>query len=494
MLTGRDMTRGTLAGRVGSAKRTPRVVVVAGLLAALAAANFLWGLGASSLYVDEGFSWSAASAPLSDVVQRVRESEVAPPTYYLGLHQVLGRVSDSEAALRLPSALAAIALVLVVFWVGYRVSGLRPAVFAAALTALSPLVLEYGQQARAYIFAMLAVAVAVGCVLEYHAAGPGRRRTRWLAGAIGACILALWLHYTAALIVAPLVVLFLRSSTATRRDRLAFVGATVAGWLVTVPLMRDQMDRGHEAGVAPAARVTAENLVELLGTPFVGRFGGTDLTLGCAVGALALTVAAVLTLRTDIGRRAPALRSLVLPLDYAPVVAVIVLSLVGSDVMITRYTAVAAPFMLVLLGAVLAFAARPLAIALGVLAAAGAVAGSLAAHSRDGHYPDLRGAAEYISAGAARGDGVVLTGATGIDYSFRYHARQGPIEQLPITLAGSPDAVSLARKRRRLWFVQIPPLPPSRIATSLQAAGYRLDAAKRFDASADVQVVRASPR
>lgn len=53
---------------------------------ALAAVNVFVGLDASSLYLDEAFSWRAASAPGGEIAERVRTDEVAPPTYYVALH------------------------------------------------------------------------------------------------------------------------------------------------------------------------------------------------------------------------------------------------------------------------------------------------------------------------------------------------------------------------------------------------------------------------
>ena len=69
---------------------------------------------------------------------------------------------DDEWVLRLPSAVAAIALVAAVWWLALPLGGRRAATIAALFCALSPLVLQYGQQARGYVFAMLLVTLAVG--------------------------------------------------------------------------------------------------------------------------------------------------------------------------------------------------------------------------------------------------------------------------------------------------------------------------------------------
>lgn len=84
---------------------------------AVAGLNLTWGLGASSLFVDEVYSWRAASVPLGELFHRVRFDEVAPPTYYVFLHEWIGRLgSQAEWVMRLPSALAGIALVGATYW------------------------------------------------------------------------------------------------------------------------------------------------------------------------------------------------------------------------------------------------------------------------------------------------------------------------------------------------------------------------------------------
>ena len=57
--------------------------------------------------------------------------------------------------MRLPSTLAALALVVVTYRLATLLLGRRAGLVAAALTAMSPLVLSYGQQVRAYIWVVL---------------------------------------------------------------------------------------------------------------------------------------------------------------------------------------------------------------------------------------------------------------------------------------------------------------------------------------------------
>lgn len=209
------------------------------LVVGLAALNFLWQLGSPSLYIDEAFSWSAAAASAEVLFDRVRVNEVAPWTYYLGLHAwIFGFDSQDEWFMRLPSALAGVALVGVTYRSGLLVMGRAPALLAAGLTAASPLVLTYAQQVRAYAFAMLLVATAVWSALEAQRAADRRQRA-WLAVMVVSSIAAFWTHYTVPLVLAPLLLWVVRARWLSRRARLTATATVALGWLGVVPLMLD---------------------------------------------------------------------------------------------------------------------------------------------------------------------------------------------------------------------------------------------------------------
>ena len=166
-----------------------------GLPLALGALVLSYRLGAASLFVDEVYSWRAAASGLGALLHRVHVDEVAPPTYYLLLHgwiSLLG--TDAEWALRLPSAVAGLSLIGLTFWLANELGGRRAGTIAATATAVSPLVLEYGQQARAYVFVMAAVTLAVAAAAR--AARSEDLGPRWLALSAAAAGAALWIHYS----------------------------------------------------------------------------------------------------------------------------------------------------------------------------------------------------------------------------------------------------------------------------------------------------------
>jgi mannosyltransferase len=468
-------------------------LALGGAILIVAGVNFFVGLGSSSLYIDEGLSWAAASAPLPGVIDRVAAVEISPPLHYLGLHEVIGRVSDSEVALRLPSALAGLALVAAILWVGTRAAGPRAGAAAAALAAVSPQLLWYSQQARAYVFATLAVTVAAGALLEADRRDPGSpARRAWLAAMAAPSVIAVWTHYTAALVVSPLFAVAAFRRMLTRREALA-LGTTIGvAWLALLPLLLDQLDNGNETGVAHLGRLSVGNVVEAIGTPFDSRYGNFELTPFAVGGALVVAAAAVAAL-TRPPRGAALLRSLVLPLAFVPLAATLAVTLFGPDVLLTRYLAVSAPFMLILVGSLLASLPGPAALATALLAAVCGLAGSVATHTVHGRDLDWRAGTREVSVRARAGDAVLL-GYPPSGAVFEYYKAQHGLRTLPALAANSPQARELvAARRRRLWIFDEPANEPGVIRAALAKLGYRAQTIQHFEGNATLGLTLAVP-
>jgi hypothetical protein len=212
--------------------------------------------------------------------------------------------------------------------------GRRPALRAAALCAISPLVLEYAQQVRVYVFAMLAVTVAVGATLRATQQSLGRRTGMLGLGALAA-VLSLWLHYTTLFAILPLCVWLARRTTVPRRARLAFIAACAIAEPLIVPRLAYQ-DR-QPAAVFDSR--TWGNLLRVVGTPFDGRFAVSG------VGALQILAAAVVLSATitllAVKRKPVREPHLLAAVGLLAPVAICVAALAGQDVLISRYTAIA---------------------------------------------------------------------------------------------------------------------------------------------------------
>lgn len=112
-------------------------------------------LGAKSLWSDEAASWGNAIEPVTAIMAG---QDIHPPGYYLLLHWITA-ISQSEFALRFPSAIASSLGAAVVFAVGWKLFGPRVGAIAGSLAVVSPLDVWYAQEARQPAIAALALIV-----------------------------------------------------------------------------------------------------------------------------------------------------------------------------------------------------------------------------------------------------------------------------------------------------------------------------------------------
>lgn len=385
----------------------------------VALVELCWRVGASSLFLDEVASWRAADVSLGELFHRVRVYELAPPAYYLLLHgwiRLWG--SDSEVAMRSLSVLAAMGLVAAVWWVAGMVAG-RPAAFLAALlTAVSPLVLEYGQEVRAYAWAMLATTLAVGCALR--ALEDRRGQARWLALAALTAVASMWLHYTAALVIAPLTAFVLVSSQLTLGRRLRFAAAMIVGGGLLLPLLGAQLRQGNQNAVAAVAQLSVSNLERVVGAPFDRTYNLLP-SAETLLGAVLVAAAVGLLVLPGADKRVSHPRMLAVLAASAPL-GLILLTAAGRPELISRYDAVATPFMAISLAASIAMSAR-IGIPIVLAALYIALPASIASHQPQHAYPNTRAAVQEVARYWQRGDVLILgAGYPANPYSLQYYA------------------------------------------------------------------------
>ena len=189
---------------------------IVAILTLLAFARGVWALGEKSLWWDESLSLHRSSETLSyalsnqiiltDNVDQVVTIDEHPPLYFVllwGLTRLLGL---SEFALRYLSLVAAVLLVPLLYVTGNRLVDGRAGLAAAALGAISPMYLWYGQEARMYTL------VAFLSLLSFYlffraffdpAASPAlRRHWPWVAAWVLASVSLVFTHYLGVLLVA----------------------------------------------------------------------------------------------------------------------------------------------------------------------------------------------------------------------------------------------------------------------------------------------------
>lgn len=181
-------------------------------------------LGAESFWLDEATTFFRARMPLPELVAS-STGKMHNPSYFMLIHQVM-RMGDDEWMLRMPSAVFGVLKIAMTAVAGTITGSPRVGLVAGLLLALSPLHLQYDQEARMYALQTFGLSLALAgqlwllghpqvAVRCWTRSGPSgaaivgvpRARAAWLAWVIGvAC--ALYMHNTS-------VVFLLASACAT---------------------------------------------------------------------------------------------------------------------------------------------------------------------------------------------------------------------------------------------------------------------------------------
>jgi mannosyltransferase len=396
----------------------PAAAWVAGLTA-LAFGLRVAGMG-ESLLGDELFTYEIARREnIGDVIELVQSDlEITPPLYFL-LAWLASKLGDAIWLLRLPSLIAGTALVPLVYMVGLRLTTRAGALFATALAALSPFMVFYSTEARAYVLMTLLVLASTYALLV---ALEGRGRGWWALYALASCA-AMYSHYTAALVLAPQAVWALWARREHWRAVLAANAAAVLAFAPWLPSLSD--DTGAVAqrvigAFEPFGPDTVQRALTraTVGSPFMSI---DDLPGVPALVLLGLAALAAIAGLVALARRPPPRfgwpePGLLLVLALGAPVGAALYSLAGDDIYIARNMSVSLPGIWLLAGALVVSIPRPLGLAAGALALGAFAIGAAKTLDDDSRRPAYREIARYIDSTARAGDAVLelsLVGAGG---------------------------------------------------------------------------------
>lgn len=335
------------------------------LLVAVFAIGLWWRLHllGEDLFADELATWWDVTTPKSvaDVVRLVSsDAEITPPLYFV-LARVATWFGRTEEMLRLPSLLAGLALIPVVYAWGRFVAARWVGLTAATITAFAPFQLYYSAEARAYAVMMLLVAVSTLSLL----AALRQRKRHWWVFYVLASAGAMYTHYTALFVLAVQLMWAFVVFPGLRRSLVAanvFAALLFAPWIPSFVADRDSWTTQVLSGLTPLdlewlgrywmhwsfGYPYAENGVAVIpGWPAVAA-----LVLGLAAGAWGAFRR--LSRRVDL-RSCVALTVM---LAFANPVLALAMSLVGSNVYGPRNLAASWPALAVTL-ALVAWSALP---------------------------------------------------------------------------------------------------------------------------------------
>jgi hypothetical protein len=457
-----------VAARVAGSRHLGAVLAVAALTVIGAVLRVI--VAHQSVFADElSTYWISATHGLGGVLSLlystgpIHHAEITPPLSFLA-SWLTTRAGTSSELLRLPALIAGTATIPLVYILGLRTVGRRAALLASALTALSPFMIYYSAEARAYGLMMLLV---VGSTLSMLVALDTGRRRYWVLYAVCSAA-AFYTHYTSLFVMAVQLLWLLWAEPGVRRPALV---ANAAAGLLAIPWIPGLIEdlRSPTVKILSALSAFTPNAIRLdiqhwaLGYPYTVAGGLRDLpgtTALVLLGAAAVAVIAGLVVRARRGQwRAPPLRSrvlLVLALVLATPVCEIIGSALGNHIIGVRDLAASWPF-LALLAAAVAFAAGRRA---GVIAAALAVVAFAlgAAKMLESRFarPNFQAPADYVGAHARPGD-VVIDGTGPLS--------PGPLTGLDVTLRRRMPVIrALAPTERRHPFTFSDPIVPGPVA------------------------------
>ena len=295
-------------------------------------------LAEQSFWLDEAYTERLVRMSFGGMLHAIPITESTPPLYYMLAWWWTHVFGFSEFGIRSLSALAGILTVPAVYATALRLADRRAAVIAGILVALSPMLIWYSQEARAYALATLLGTMSLLCLVSFLDTG-GRG---WLVGWVVSAALGLASHYFVAFVVAPELVWLLWRR---RRDRRVVVagGVVLAVAAALLPLALAQRGTGHVDYISQGSLVT--RVVQIPKQLLTGYASPSQLITSALAALLAGLGAFVVLIRYR--SRLAGRAAIPLSVGLACVVIPIGLALVGIDFVDTRNLLPALPPLLV---------------------------------------------------------------------------------------------------------------------------------------------------
>jgi len=206
---------------------------------------------------------------LFDTLAAVPRSESTPPLYYLVAWLWSRLFGTGEVGLRSLSALAGTASIAVVYLGAVSLPLPRRAgLIAAAIVAVSPVLIWFSQDARAYALAFLLTGLSFLFFARARRGGAGRDLALWAVFSA----LAIATHYFAGFVVGPEAALLLLAARDRRRVGIAFA-AVVAAAALLLPIGLRQAENAHAAWIAEQP---LSGRLERAGAKLVGDDNGDE--------------------------------------------------------------------------------------------------------------------------------------------------------------------------------------------------------------------------
>jgi mannosyltransferase len=397
--------------------------------------------------------------------------DLNPPLFFV-LSWLVERFGDGAQTLRLVSLLAGTAAIPLTYTLGLWTVGRRAGLVGAALVALSPFLIFYSTEARAYALSLLLVLVCTLCLLR----ALDTRRWHWWAGYSVCSCAAMYTHYIVVFFLGTLFVwAFLTQPDARRALLAANLAAAIAyiPWLPT--LLKDTRSPGnlvisflepfsaHLVGSFVARWSIGHPLLPLATLP--GCAAIAIIAVGLAAALLGLALRARPANGERVLPRLSAGTALVVVLAFAPPAEIALYSSIGHSVWEARNLIAAWPGLALTVGALLTSSRGLLCVAAIALVIVGYAIGAAKMLEPSTQRPDYNSAVSFIDRVGASGDPVIdVPGPTPgplteLDAAFAALGRSQRGRH-PVLRLGFPSRSALERARP---YAAVPPTAPAAV-------------------------------
>jgi mannosyltransferase len=396
--------QGTGAGRSLSRR--------SGLLLALVGALTLVGLLLrlpsfdDSLYGDEISTYYIVTGhSLGRVIDLLQGDsvELSPPLFFV-LAWATEKLGDASQWTRLVSLLAGTAAIPLTYLLGLRTVGRSAAVIGSALVALSPFLIFYSTEARAYGLLLLLVLLSTLALLRALDTG---RFGWWAAYAAFSCA-AIYTHLTPVFVLAAQFAWALWTRPEARRPLLTANAAVAVAYLPWLPTVLDNTDSPGTKVIGLLQNFSLDTIrldVErwVIGHPYLqigtlpGRAAAVMLLAGVAAGLVGLVVRVARLHREGALPRPPATTVLVLMLALASPVCLALYSSIGDSVWDARNLTASWPGLALVMGALVTSVGGPLRVAAVVLVVGAFAIGAAKMLESGSQRPEYDAAARFIA-------------------------------------------------------------------------------------------------
>ena len=202
------------------------------IIISVAAALRLYRLSFHSFWGDEILNINWPQLPsVRAIIDFLGPGDTSPPFYYLFMHFWI-KLGLGEFIVRLPSAIAGVLTVFVVFKLAEALFGRRIGLLSAALVAVSPFYLWISQEARMYSFLGL---FCISSLYFFIDAIKTNKKSSWLSYVI-LSVLAFYTHYYAVFTIFAEFLYFIVLVPKNRKIILGYIASSFSIILLLLPL------------------------------------------------------------------------------------------------------------------------------------------------------------------------------------------------------------------------------------------------------------------